>query len=442
MAGRFPMGPELSVLISRRWWPKLPVMERSALRRGLNIGDALKLGDLWQGAPPPSSIITSPPYLDMHDYGNASQIGTRGQPFDDYLAQVARLFGDCYRITADDATFWLVAGSVRRNGRVLRIPDRLATCAEEAGWGLREAITWDKQKALPWTHHGEFRDITEQILLFSKTDNFRFDPTGLRSPIPNSIWWRRYPERYSPDGSMPTNLWSIPIPTQGSWSGVRTHFCPFPEELTYRMLALTTVEGDIVLDPLAGVGSVPAMANAMGRIGYGLDLTAEYVRLYDRTVQSATRFLSRMGDDRHRREEFKQTIIELRLLKFAKLLGKVISEEGIPISWVRVTKSNRLPAGDFKIVAGDFELVLGDDSLGDRAASVARSAIAKPPLSKFGIDARLLPVRLSDAVTTGYWYASGRFWNAPTSRRQLTGVPHVVSELRPIPDMIDDTPYA
>ena len=245
-------------------------MERRALQRGLNIGDALELSDLWRGLPPPRSIVTSPPYLDMHNYGNRSQIGVRGQGLHDYLEQMVGLFRDCHKIATDDATFWLVAGSVRRGGRLVPLPDRLAVCAEEAGWTLREAITWDKQKALPWTHHGELRDITEQVLLFSKTDGFRFDATEIRSPVPNSAWWRKYPERYSPDGAMPTNLWSIPIPTQGSWTGVRTHFCPFPEELTYRVLSLTTVEGDVVLDPMAGVGSVPAMAEAMGRVGYGL----------------------------------------------------------------------------------------------------------------------------------------------------------------------------
>ena len=422
--------------------PTLAAMGRASITRGLNVGDALRLRDLWQDAPPPRSIITSPPYLDMHDYGNASQIGTRGQSVEDYLDQMAGLFQDCHRIAAEDATLWLVAGAMRRNGRLIPLPDRLAGCAEEAGWTLREAITWDKQKALPWTHHGELRDITEQVLLFSKTDAFRFDANDLRSPIPNSVWWRRYPERYSPDGSMPTNLWSIPIPTQGSWSGVRSHFCPFPEELTYRMLALTTIEGDTVLDPLAGVGSVPAMAEAMGRVGYGLDLTAEYTRQYERTVQSATIFVSRIGDDRCRRDEFRRTIIELRLLKFAKLLGHHIRAAGLPISWVRVTRSLRPPEKNHKIVSGDFELALADESFGERALSVASTIIERPPLSKFGVDARLVPVKLADAAKSGHWYASGRFWNTPGTERPTGGEPHVVAPFKPDPDQIDDTPYA
>ena len=378
----------------------------------------------------------------MHDYGNTSQIGVRGQPLDEYLDKTAALFRDCYVIAADDATFWLVAGAIRREGRLIPLPDRLVACAEEAGWTLREAITWDKQKALPWTHHGELRDVTEQVLFFSKADAYRFDATDLRSPIPNSIWWRRYPERYSPDGLMPTNLWSIPIPTQGSWSGVRTHFCPFPEELTYRMLKLTTDEGDLVLDPLAGIGSVPAMAEAMGRVGYGLELTPDYALQYEKTVQSARGFVASVDDDRGRRGEFRRTILELRLLKYAKVLGQRLCDAGIPVSWVRVKKSRRQARQAHHVISADFELVLADQALRERALSTATGSADKPPLSKFGIDAAFAVLHAAAASPTGHWFASGRFWNGSSSKRPTGGEPHVVARFRPDPDKIDDTPYA
>lgn len=411
------------------------------LHRGLNLGDAQNLRDLWKHAPSPRSIITSPPYLDMHDYGNASQIGFRGQSVRNYLEQMARLFSDCYEITTDDATFWLVAGSLRRKGRLIPLPDKLTSCAEDAGWLLRESITWDKQKALPWTHHGELRDITEQVLLFSKSGDFVFDPSELRSPIPNSVWWRRYPERYSPSGRMPTNLWSIPIPTQGSWTGVRTHLCPFPKELTYRMLSLTTIEGDTVLDPLAGIGSVPAMAEAMGRVGYGLELTAEYADMYECTAQSAKDFLSQIDDDRCVREAFERTIIELRLLKFAKLLGQQVTDAGFAVSWVRAKKSSRKPRQDFQVAAGEFDLVLSDGSSPESALTAAHSAVKRKPLSKFGIDAEIIPVNRTEAATHGHWYSAGWFWKPPVAAQPTDGGPHVVAEFYPNPDQIDDTPY-
>ena len=217
---------------------------------------------------------------------------------------------------------------------------------------------------------------------------------------------------------------------------------PFPEELTYRMLSLTTVEGDVVLDPMAGIGSVPAMAEAMGRVGYGLELTAKYAELYDRTAESASRFLYRIGDDTSHREDFRRTIIRLRLLKFAKLVGQYITAAGLPVSWVRVQKSWRRPEPDFKVVSGDFELALADTSLGERALAVASSVSERPPLSKFGVDAKFAFVELASAARGGYWYASGRFWNAPGPEQPTGGEPHVVAGFAPDTDKIDDTPYA
>ena len=417
-------------------------MARKTLHRGLNIGDALELPSLWEGLPSPRSIITSPPYLDMHDYGNASQIGVRGQIVEDYLSHMSKLFQACYSISTWDATFWLVAGSIRRNNRLILLPDLLVGCAEEGGWILRESITWDKQKALPWTHHGQFRDITEQVYLLSKKDEFQFDPAELRSPIPNSVWWRRYPERYSPDGSMPTNLWSIPIPTQGAWSGIRTHFCPFPEELTYRMLSLTTARGDVVLDPLAGIGSVPAMAEAMGRAGYGLELTVGYKQFYDHTARSADSFLSSIREGHHRRGFFHKTIIELRLLKFARLLGRHVADVGLPILWVQVEESPCTTRQENHVVSAVYDLIMDNGSDLNSALHIAHAAIARAPLSKFGIDARIVVTPERDAAAEGYWYFSSRFWTEPHATRPIGGEPHVVARFKPQPDFLDDIPYS
>lgn len=416
-------------------------MTQASLQPGLNQGDAENLAILWKGMPSPQAIITSPPYLDMHDYGNSSRIGSPGQSVADYLEKMAELLLKCYQIAAADATLWLVAGGVRRNGRLIPLPDRLAQCAERVGWILRESITWDKQKALPWTHHGEFRDITEQALLFSKADYFRFDPAELRSPIPNSVWWRRYPERYSPDGAMPTNLWTIPIPTQGSWAGVHTHVCPFPEELTYRMISLTTVEGEVVLDPLAGIGSVPAMAEAMGRIGYGIELTAHYTTWYERTRRSARTFVAQMLENEDRRQDFRRTIIELRLLKFGRLLAKQLHSAGFPVLWVRTTKAKGEPIRRNHVVAGEFRLVVDSESMAEVTLAAARGAVGRPPLSKFGVEARLSAERAEGSSRDGYWYQSGKFWTTPHTEPPTGGEPHVVAEFVPDPDQIDDTPY-
>ena len=179
----------------------------------------------------------------------------------------------------------------------------------------------------------------------------------------------------------------------------------------------------------------------MGRVGYGIELTERYTEFYQRTKESAREFLARLGQDSLRRRNFRQTIIELRLLKFAKLLAQQVTDAGYDLLWVRAKKSCLRPEQEHHVVVGSFELVLADDSMYGDANTAAQAAIMRPPLSKFGVDARLVMVELQNASTDGYWYVSGKFWQTPETVRPTDGTPHVVAEFRPDPDLVDDLPY-
>ena len=106
------------------------------------------------------TIITSPPYLDTQDYGVPRQIGF-GQQQEEYFADIRSVFEQCRELSTDDATLWLVVGSVHRAGRLVQLPEILANLAAEAGWIPREQITWAKGKSLPWAGSGGFRDVSD-----------------------------------------------------------------------------------------------------------------------------------------------------------------------------------------------------------------------------------------------------------------------------------------
>ncbi len=405
---------------------------------GVLLGDARRLREYFGSLrPQPRTVITSPPYLDLQDYRVAGQIGF-GQSQEEYLNDLRDVFQACAEITTEDATMWLVVGAVRRNAELVQLPALLAQCAHAAGWIQREQVTWEKGKSLPWTKHGELRDVTEQALLLSKTKCFRFDLDQLLSSEPSSVWWRRYPERYSPAGRRPTNLWSIPIPTQGSWRDGPNHACPFPQELTYRMLALVTAAGDAVLDPFAGVGSVPAMANAMGRAGYGLEICERYVAAYPATLRTAQHWLKKRHadnrQDRERRAEFSRVIIQLRLLKYARLVASHLRKRGNSVVWLRVRRRPTTPSEPFKIVVADFDIVVEDGEPDPQIVDAATAAATKRPLSKFGIQPHFRISRASDAVRSGYWYRGGKFWLTPTRTPPGGDGPHVVASFWPNAD--------
>lgn len=60
------------------------------------------------------------------------------------------------------------------------------------------------------------------------------------------------------------------------------HICPLPFDIVERVIKLYSNPGDVVLDPFAGLGTVPSLAIKHGRYGHGVELNPAY---YDAMVR-------------------------------------------------------------------------------------------------------------------------------------------------------------
>jgi hypothetical protein len=58
--------------------------------------------------------------------------------------------------------------------------------------------------------------------------------------------------------------------------GREMHLCPLQFDIADRVIAQFTMAGEMVLDPFAGIGTVPYRALLMGRKGYGIELSPKY----------------------------------------------------------------------------------------------------------------------------------------------------------------------
>lgn len=58
--------------------------------------------------------------------------------------------------------------------------------------------------------------------------------------------------------------------------GKQAHLCPMQFDLADRVIAQMTNPGDVVLDPFAGLGTVPMSAVKQGRFGLGVELSSAY----------------------------------------------------------------------------------------------------------------------------------------------------------------------
>lgn len=371
--------------------------------------------------------ISSPPYGDQKNYGSPDEIGSGNTDYLGYLEDLRRVVEQVFRVTAEGGVMWLVLDTLKRDGHSFPLPLQAATICSETGWTFQECVIWDKGRSLPWSHRGHFRGVFEYILLLSKGRIAHFDLDAVRDADHLSSYWVKYPERFHPLGKAPTDLWHFPIPVQGSWSkSDLRHLCPFPDALVTRMIALTTRPGDIVLDPFAGTGVVPAIASAMARNGVGIELSKRY---FDAFVKKGfQRITTGSPSPQVRGTSAKRSLSELigqlRAVKFPKTLFAQISRAD------RLAEKARASIAGFLVYppeageSGDEDptlrlLILAtSSSVCDELRNWTTQLSRIPPLSKFGFSPTISisPPKewTSDSFATGerskwYRYNAGRF---------------------------------
>jgi DNA modification methylase len=336
--------------------------------------------------------ITSPPYFDLKDYGSEQQIGF-GQKYDEYLNDLKVVFKNVYDVTKDTGTLWVIIDTYRRDGEVVPLPFDFSNKIKEIGWKLQEVIIWKKDKTVPWAHKGQMRSIFEYILVFSKSSEFNFHIDKVRDFTSLKKWWVKYPERYNPKGKTPHALWDFGIPVQGSWgNGYIDHFCPLPEELIEQILKITTNENDLVLDCFSGSGAVLSKADNMNRKYIGFELNPDYIDMFQK-------YIKKTGEEKRNnflfeeqntldQDKFEKLILELRALKYARLLYKELKKLKLLSGELKIKveiTSQKATKKNARIVV-KYDLLLSEKYGETKLNNEIMKLINKQPLSKFGIE--------------------------------------------------------
>ncbi|MDE2788051.1 MAG: site-specific DNA-methyltransferase [Chloroflexota bacterium] len=231
------------------------------------------LGDSRMALPefPPNSvqlIFTSPPYF------NAKPECAEYVDYPSYLEFLGEVFAACHSILAE-GRFLVVNVSpvlVRRTSRNtaskrLPIPFDLHPILDRIGYEFIDDVIWRKPEGAGW-HLGRGRrfaadrqplqykpvTVTEYVLVYrKKTDrlidwNLRYHPDP--AAVERSLILGEYDK---------TNVWDV------TPSNHKAHPAIFPDELVSKVIRYYSFEGDSVLDPFAGTGTVGRVATAMGR---------------------------------------------------------------------------------------------------------------------------------------------------------------------------------
>ena len=128
------------------------------------------------------SIITSPPYFNLRDYGNNKQIGIEDS-FKDYLDNLLEVFTNAYRVLKDDGILFVNIGDTyasKKVGNIKRktligIPDRFKILMIDNGWICRSDIIWHKPNAIPSSAKDRFVNDYERVFMFTKNEKYKFN---------------------------------------------------------------------------------------------------------------------------------------------------------------------------------------------------------------------------------------------------------------------------
>lgn len=278
------------------------------------------------------------------------QLGLELTP-EDYVASMVKVFREVWRVLADDGTLWLNIGdsyahNVRehksksgvqngnRGTKVMETPDRdfsksgiktkdlvgipwrLAFALQADGWYLRQDIIWAKPNPMPESVTDRCTKSHEYVFLLSKSPRYYFDSQAIRekgamvagdsagSPQRNTkethglgggntgmtaakeklareLTEKGYSTRNKRD------VWTITTKPYKS-----AHFAVMPEALVEPCVLAGSKEGDTVLDPFTGSGTVAVVALRYGRDFVGTELNPEYAEIAENRISNASPLLN------------------------------------------------------------------------------------------------------------------------------------------------------
>ncbi len=221
------------------------------------------------------SVITSPPYWNLKDYGHEEQIGTADESYEHYHERMKRVWKECYDVLAEDGTMWVVVDTVMNRGDLRLLPQHIANNAVDIGFNHFDHVVWYKPTAIAGMTPRNVVNKHEYIVALSKnpdfllngepeTDNGAEDPAVLES---------------GPLG----NIFRHPVKRGTAGQNV-LHKAPYPLSLINRLVRISTDPGDIVLDPFLGSGTTAESAIDLGRECIGYEINPEFQDLIQERV--------------------------------------------------------------------------------------------------------------------------------------------------------------
>ncbi|WP_254823102.1 MULTISPECIES: DNA-methyltransferase [Haloglomus] len=147
----------------------------------IHCGDAIETLEQL----PASSVhccMTSPPYFGLRDYGVDGQLGLE-ESLDEYIENLVDVGAAIRRVLRDDGSWWLNLGDSFGDGKQkMLVPHRVASALQDAGWVVRNDVTWVKPNPMPSAVKDRLNTTTEQVFHLTPSPDYWYDLDAIREP--------------------------------------------------------------------------------------------------------------------------------------------------------------------------------------------------------------------------------------------------------------------
>ncbi|MBI5747490.1 MAG: thermonuclease family protein [Nitrospinae bacterium] len=223
--------------------------------------------------------ITSPPYWQLKDYGNGSQIGFNDS-YEDYINNLNLVWKECYRVLHKGCRLCINIGDQFARSvyygryKVIPIREEIIKFCETIGFDYMGAIIWQKvttcnttggatiMGSFPYPRNGIIKLDYEFILIFKKLG----EPPKVSKEVKEK-------------SKLTTKEWNEYFYGHWNFSGERQnkHLAMFPEELPKRLIKMFSFSGDTVLDPFLGSGTTCLAAKKLERNSVGYETNKDFL---------------------------------------------------------------------------------------------------------------------------------------------------------------------
>lgn len=228
------------------------------------------------------TVVTSPPYWGVRDYGIDNQIGFE-ETIENYITELVDVFTAVKHVLKDSGVAFIVLDDIYQSTApgtqnaesnlndktsesqgtqyrfdsglkpksLMGIPERLMIELIDSGWVLRNKIVWQKPNPLPEPSAVDrFQQTWEPILMVTPESQYYFDK----------------------DHTSISDVWNICTSTRST-----EHPAPLPIELCLKCIEATTPTDGVVLDPFCGSGATCIAAERRNKSFIGIDINDDYL---------------------------------------------------------------------------------------------------------------------------------------------------------------------